>query len=96
MNVVNLGVVAELDLSMLVLVLSLLGAAILLLLACAVARAGAVPAVAQTLVPVTVGRALSGAVLPPRELPRACGTSRAPPRPSLGSQAVSLRIRNRR
>jgi hypothetical protein len=96
MNVVNPGVLAELDLSMLLMVLvSLLGAAIVLLLACVIARAGADPAVVHTLVPVTVGRTLPGVVLPPRALSRAGGASRAPPCPSPVLRAGILHVRNR-
>lgn len=97
MNVVNPEVLAELDLSMvIIMLLSLLGAVILMLLACAVARAGAEPVALQMLVPAIVGRVLPGAVLPPRKLARACGTSRAPPCTPPDLHAAFLRIRDRR
>jgi hypothetical protein len=97
MNVVNPEVLAELDVSLMVLVLtSLLGAAIFLLLACVVARAGSEPLEPLALLPVTVGQARRRARLPLRELSRACGASRAPPGPPPRLHAGPLRIRLRR
>lgn len=97
MNVVNLDILADLDMSMLFLVLmSLLGAVILLLLAYAAANAGSSPALGRALMPVMVGRVLPGAMLPPRILSRAGGASRAPPGSSLILRTVPVCIRARR
>lgn len=94
MHVVYLGVLAGPDISIVVLMLlSLLGAALLALLAWASSgsRQGAVglrPA------PVTLPRYRSEAVRPhPEDLLRSCGTTRAPPgyhppRPALGRSQI--------